>query len=314
MSQKFAMIFPGQGSQKLGLLANLAQKHAIVKEVFDQGSALLGYDLWELAQHGPKPQLDQTEFTQPIMLAADVAVFRCWRELGAPMPAYMAGHSLGEYAALVCADALSYTDAVQLVSKRGRYMQDAVPMGHGAMGAIIGLDADRVSTLCAQVAAEEATIVGPANFNAPNQVVIAGNGSAVDRVLEQASTLGAKKMVRIPVSVPAHCLLMQPAADRLLSDFQGLTMSTPSVPVLHNVDVKRHPADQIPAMLMQQLIGPVYWTDTITTMLREGITLFLESGPGRVLTGLNKRISSDVVTMGLDSPLALASALAAVND
>jgi [acyl-carrier-protein] S-malonyltransferase len=307
--KKFAIIFPGQGSQHVGLLSGLAKQYPIVKATFDEASTVLGYDLWRLAQEGPAAQLDQTEFTQPTLLAADVACFRCWIASGGSMPDFMAGHSLGEYAALVCAESLAYEQAIELVAKRGRYMQEAVPEGQGAMGAIIGLGSDEIQSLCEQVSFEQGGPVSPANFNSIGQTVIAGQMEAVETALQEAKARGAKLAKRIPVSVPAHCSLMQPAADRLTQDLAGINIKPTRAPILHNTDVSFHEADTISSVLVAQLVNPVRWVETIRFLVEQDVVLFLESGPDNKLAGLNKRITERATTLSLSTPESIAAAM-----
>lgn len=297
MLESFAFIFPGQGSQQVGMLSELAAQ-PIVKETFQEASALLGYNIWELAQTGPKAKLDQTEFTQPALLVADVAIFRCWEGLGGKKPKMMAGHSLGEYVALVCAEALAFEDAVLLVESRGRYMQEAVPLGGGAMGAIIGMSESQVEVVCERSA--KGKIVRPANLNSPDQVVISGHADAVDRALTLAKAEGAKIATRIPVSAPSHCPLMQPAADRLAQDLEKITIASPAIPVIHNMDATLHlKPEAIRKALIQQLIGPVRWVETIQVMIKQGIKLFIECGPNNKLARLNKRINQHTEVLPL---------------
>ena len=280
------------------MLAELAVEQPIVKEIFQEASTLLDYDLWELTQVGPKEKLDQTEFTQPALLVADVAIFRCWEALGGKKPKMMAGHSLGEYVALVCAEALAFKDAVLLVESRGRYMQEAVPFGEGAMGAIIGISESQVAIVCEQSA--KGKVVRPANLNSPNQAVISGHADAVDRALALAKSEGAKMAIRIPVSAPSHCPLMQPAADLLAQDLEKITIVSPAIPVIHNTDATFHlKPEAIREALIQQLVGPVRWVETIQAMMKQGIKLFMECGPGNKLAGLNKRINQYTETLSL---------------
>jgi [acyl-carrier-protein] S-malonyltransferase len=279
-----ALIFPGQGSQSLGMLKELSENFAEVKNIFNRASTILQYDLWDLVQNGPVERLDQTEFTQPALLAADMAVFAHWKSTNAETPAFFAGHSLGEYAALVAAESLSFEDGIAMVAKRGQYMQAAA---HGAMAAILGLDDATVIGICA----ETAGVVSPANFNSIGQIVIAGEESAVDNAIELAKKHGAKIAKKIPVSVPSHCMLMQPAAEKMASLLKSVTIKKPIIPVIHNFDVKTHDnPDNIRDALVQQLIAPVRWVETIQWMRAQGVTAFFECGPGKVLTGLNKRI------------------------
>lgn len=312
MLESFAFIFPGQGSQQVGMLAELAADQPIVKETFQEASALLGYNLWELAQVGPKVKLDQTEFTQPALLVADVAIFRCWEGLGGKKPKMMAGHSLGEYVALVCAEALAFEDAVLLVESRGRYMQEAVPFSGGAMGAIIGMSESQVEVVCERSA--KGKVVRPANLNSPDQVVISGHADAVDRALTLAKAEGAKIAIRIPVSAPSHCPLMQPAADRLAQDLKKITIASPAIPVIHNVDATFHlKPEAIREALIQQLVGPVRWVETIQMMIKQGIKLFIECGPNNKLAGLNKRINQYIETLPLKTMKLISTIIRRLN-
>ncbi len=307
---KLGMVFPGQGSQSVGMLAQLAESHAVVGQTFQEASEVLGFDLWRLVQEGPKHDLDQTQNTQPAMLAAGVAVWRVWREQGGSEPAIMAGHSLGEYSALVCADALAFTDAVTLVADRGRFMQEAVPAGEGAMAAILGLDDDQVRAVCTDAA--QGAVVEPVNFNSPGQVVIAGSAAAVDRAVVLAKPAGAKRALKLPVSAPSHCSLMRPAAERLEQRLRAVTIAAPRIAVLHNADAAVYDApDAIRGALVRQLDHPVRWVETVNQMAASGVDRLVECGPGKVLAGLNRRI---VRSMGADpvfDPESLQAALAA---
>lgn len=296
----FAMVFPGQGSQSIGMLSKLAAVFPVVVETFSAASSVLGYDLWERVQQGPEELLNQTACTQPAMLTAGVATWRCWQEKTDKMPAMMAGHSLGEYTALVCADSLGFDAAVGLVEKRGRYMQNAVPDGQGAMAAILGLDDEQVQQLCAEAA--EGEIVSAVNFNSPGQVVIAGQVAAVERAMNLAKAAGAKRALPLPVSVPSHCSLMKPAAERFAQDLADTVFKLPSIPVLHNVDVScKSTVEDIRAVLSAQLYQPVRWVETIRAMNARGITRVLEMGPGKVLAGLNKRIEKSMPGMAVQT-------------
>ena len=307
---KLAMVFPGQGSQSVGMLAPLAEAFPVVGETFAEASEALGFDLWRLVQEGPKDELDQTRNTQPAMLTAGVAVWRVWREQGGPEPTLMAGHSLGEYSALVCAGAVGFVDAVPLVADRGRFMQAAVPAGEGAMAAILGLEDERVREVCTEAARGE--VVEPVNFNSPGQVVIAGNAAAVDRAVALAKSAGAKRALKLPVSAPSHCSLMRPAADQLEQRLRGVAIEAPRIPVLHNADVAVYDApDAIRAALVRQLDHPVRWVETVTRMAAEGIGQAVECGPGKVLVGLNRRISGSIETHPVFDQETLAGALAA---
>lgn len=295
MNSRFALLFPGQGSQSVGMLADIAADYPIIQSTFQTASDVLGYDVWELAQNGPADKLNQTEFTQPALLAADIALWQCWQEKGGDTPTVVAGHSLGEYAALVCAGALAFEDALPLVANRGRYMQEAVPAGTGAMAAIIGLDDAGVQALCECCA--DGAVLSPANFNSVGQTVIAGDKAAVERAVAAAKDTGAKLAKLIPVSVPSHCALMKPAAERLARDLQSVTVNTPIIPVIHNVDVSEHSEpDVIKQALVDQLTQPVRWVETILKLVDDDIMEGVECGPGKVLVGLNKRIAKSFVT------------------
>ncbi|WP_294883965.1 ACP S-malonyltransferase [uncultured Gilliamella sp.] len=286
---KFAMVFPGQGSQAVGMLKDLAENYPVVKSTFDEASQVLGYDLWTLVQAGPAEELNKTWQTQPALLAASVAIYRVWQSINGPQPEFMAGHSLGEYSALVCAGVIDFKDAIKLVELRGKLMQEAVPSGTGAMFAIIGLDNDSIQKACEQAA--QGQIVAPVNFNSPGQVVIAGNKEAVERAGALCKEAGAKRALPLAVSVPSHCALMKPAADKLATTLNNMTFNPPQFAVINNVDVKvESSADNIKAALIAQLYSPVRWTETVEEMAKQGVTLLVEMGPGKVLTGLTKRI------------------------
>ena len=286
---KFAMVFPGQGSQAVGMLKDLAENYSVVKSTFDEASQVLGYDLWTLVQEGPAEELNKTWQTQPALLAASVAIYRVWQSINGPQPEFMAGHSLGEYSALVCAGVIDFKDAIKLVELRGKLMQEAVPSGTGAMFAIIGLDNDSIQKACEQAA--QGQVVAPVNFNSPGQVVIAGNKEAVERAGALCKEAGAKRALPLAVSVPSHCALMKPAADKLATTLNNMTFNAPQFAVINNVDVKvESSAENIKAALIAQLYSPVRWTETVEEMAKQGVTLLVEMGPGKVLTGLTKRI------------------------
>ena len=318
INPKLAFVFPGQGSQAVGMLAELAQAHAVVGETFAEAADTLGYDLWSLVSNGPVDQLNQTHRTQPALLAASVALARVWQGSGAAAPAAMAGHSLGEYSALVCADSIALADALRLVEARGRYMQQAVPAGAGAMAAILGLSDEQVEQVCSDADAagsgNDDDRVSAANYNSPGQVVVAGSAAAVERALALARHAGAKRAVPLAVSVPSHCTLMRPAAERLQADLQGLAVSMPSVPVYHNADgeVAVSPED-IKVKLVQQLYSPVRWVQCVQAMVAAGTSLMIEVGPGKVLTGLSRRIDKSLTTLSAADSAALAKAVAAAN-
>ncbi len=297
--RKLAFVFPGQGSQSLGMLADIAEKTPLIEACFAEASAVLGYDLWQLTQAGPQEQLNKTQYTQPALLAAGVALWRLWcQKYPEYQPLVMAGHSLGEYTALVCANSLDFKTAVKMVADRGRFMQEAVPQGKGAMAAILGLSDEEVQLLCRE--ASEGDIVSAANYNAKGQVVIAGETQAVERAIERAKSVGAKKTILLPVSVPSHCALMAPASLRLAQQLRETTFNTPSIPVLHNVDLAFHQTtDAIQDALIHQLIKPVRWVETIQLMETLGIERIVECGPGRVLSGLIKRISPSIESLSL---------------
>jgi [acyl-carrier-protein] S-malonyltransferase len=308
----FAFVFPGQGSQSVGMLAQLATAEPLVQETFAEASAVLGYDLWQLCQQGPEESLGQTERTQPAMLTAGVATWRVWRKHGGPMPSAMAGHSLGEYSALVCSGALDFKTAVALVQFRGQAMQAAVPAGHGAMAAILGLDDADVEAACAEAAQGE--VVQAANFNSPGQVVIAGGAAAVDRAIEVLKGKGAKRAIKLPVSVPSHSALMQPAAERFAEKLESIQFAQPQVRDIYTVDVRTHKdAASIREALVQQLVKPVRWTETVRAMLAGGAKVLVECGPGKVLTGLNRRIekNKDISMLAIEDSESLQQALAA---
>ena len=307
-----AFVFPGQGSQAVGMLRELAAEYGEVEATFDAASSVVGADLWRLAQHGPEEQLNQTQITQPAMLAAGVAVWRVWRQRGGADGACMAGHSLGEYSALVCADAIDYSTAVGLVADRARFMQQAVPAGAGAMAAIIGLADDAVQALCAQAAGGE--VLEPVNYNAPGQVVIAGTAGAIERAVVQAKAAGAKRAIPLSVSVPAHSRLMQPAADLLAARLAQTAIRAPRIPVLHNVHAEtENDVEKLRALLTRQVASPVRWVQTISAIARRGVTHIVELGPGKVLTGLNKRIADSVTCLAVHDAASLDAALVAVS-
>lgn len=298
---KIAMVFPGQGSQSPGMLAELAKTTPVIAATFAEASAVLGIDLWDLACHGSEQALAATEVTQPIMLTADIAVWRAWQAHGLPPPDLLAGHSLGEFAALVAAEALAFDDALKLVQRRAQLMQAAVPMGQGAMAAILGLGDDVVAAICREGA--EGEVVSPANLNAPGQVVIAGHLDAVDRTILLCKEAGAKRAVRLAVSVPSHCALMQPAAAALEEDIAAAALEWPRIPVIHNVNAG--PVNDLKALrqaLIKQLHAPVKWRQSMSHLQTYGISTVYECGPGRVLTGLGRRIVKDCEWCALEDP------------
>lgn len=296
---KFAFVFPGQGSQSVGMLADFYTDFPVVKATFDEAAEALGYDLWDLVSNGPAEKLNQTEFTQPAILTAGVAMYRAFTESSDLKPAMMAGHSLGEYAALVCAGSMSLADGVKLVAERGRLMQEAVPEGKGAMAAILGLDDETIVGICEKVDG----IVEAVNFNSPGQVVIAGETDAVNAAIELAKEAKAKRALPLPVSVPSHSSLMKDAAEKLAIKLAEIDSSMPEVPVYHNVTAK--PSDSVDAMnaaLKEQLFNPVLWVDTVNNLIADGVEATVECGPGKVLSGLNKRINKAAPSLALVSP------------
>ncbi len=313
MQQDLGFIFPGQGSQKEGMLAELAEQHAVIGQTFRQASDVLGYDLWALCQEDPDKQLSLTHITQPAILTASVALWRLWQDLGGAMPAIMAGHSLGEYSALVCSGALQFTDAVALVRKRGEFMQSAVPVGLGAMAAIVGLEDAEVQAACAQAA--ESETVDAVNFNSPGQVVIAGHKAAVERAIEACKASGAKRALPLPVSAPFHSSLMLPAAERFAEELASVEISVPTVPVLQNYQLSLSTEDTaaIRDKLVKQIYSPVPWVETIRYFSEQGIKTVIECGPSKVLCGLNKRINPDMDAQASENQAALEAALAAVT-
>lgn len=303
-----AFVFPGQGSQALGMLAEMSSEFTAVKATFDEASAGADVDLWALSQNGPEEALNHTENTQPALLAAGVAVWRVWRELDGPMPTVLAGHSLGEYTALVCAGVLSLHDGAALVAERGRLMQAAVPPGVGAMAAILGGDDAQIAQVCTEVADGE--VVAPVNYNAPGQLVIAGNSAAVDRVIARLAELGVKKAVKLVVSVPSHCALMRGAADQLASKFESISWSMPKISVIQNVEAKSYDSvEDIRAALARQLYSPVRWADSVRALAAAGVGRVAECGPGKILTGLFKRIDRALDGRAIGTPSELTQAI-----
>lgn len=299
MNTKYVTVFPGQGSQSVGMLNDFANLIPQIKQVFTEASEALGYDLWQLVEKGPEQELNQTEKTQPALLAAGFAIWKIWQAESIPPPAFMAGHSLGEYTALVCAEALEFKTAIKLVAARGKYMQEAVPSGKGAMAAIVGLDNNEVAKLCQQTEKN----VSPANYNSIGQVVIAGESAAVQEVIDIAKLKGAKLAKLLPVSVPSHCILMKPAAEKLALELKNIVIKAPQIPVINNVDVKiNYEPEEIKNALIKQLYMPVRWVEIIQFVEQQGVKNVFELGPGKVLNGLNKRISSQLQTLSINSP------------
>ncbi len=303
-----AFVFPGQGSQAIGMMGALAAEYPLVKDLFVEASDVLGLDLWTMTQDGPLESLSQTENTQPALLTAGVAAWRVWQSEGGATPSLMAGHSLGEYTALVCAGSLSFSDGVALVRDRGAYMQGAVPEGEGGMAAIIGLDDDVVKQVCADVAHED--VLQAVNFNAPGQVVIAGSAAAIQRAATAMKDAGAKRALPLPVSIPAHSSLMSPASEKLAERIASIKISLPTIPVLHNCNVSfAESAVDVAANLVTQLDSPVRWVESVQKMQDEGVTSFIESGPGKVLGGMIKRTVKGVNVSCIDSPDSLKAQL-----
>jgi [acyl-carrier-protein] S-malonyltransferase len=297
MNSSLAFVFPGQGSQQLGMLSDLAEKYDIIKATFDEASQVLGYDLWDLVQNDAE-SLNQTDKTQPALLTSSVALWRLWEQQGGEKPAYVAGHSLGEYSALVCAGVIDFSEAVELVKLRGEFMQQAVPAGAGAMAAIIGLSDEQVVSACEAVADG---VVSAVNFNSPGQVVIAGESAAVEAAMANAKEAGAKRALPLPVSVPSHCKLMVPAGEKLAERLNAIEFKEPAIKLVQNVTAQAvSDAAQIKSNLVSQLSEPVLWTQSITLLNELGVEKTVECGPGKVLTGLNKRIVKglDAVAIG----------------
>ncbi|WP_397458152.1 ACP S-malonyltransferase [Pseudomonas asplenii] len=310
MSTSLAFVFPGQGSQSLGMLAELGAQYPLILETFAEASQALGYDLWALTQQGPEEQLNQTDKTQPAILTASVALWRLWLAEGGQRPAYVAGHSLGEYSALVAAGSLSLADAVRLVERRGQLMQEAVPAGQGAMAAILGLDDAVVVAVCADAAQGE--VVSAVNFNSPGQVVIAGAKAAVERAMEACKAKGAKRALPLPVSVPSHCELMRPAAERFAESVAAIDWQAPQIPLVQNVSAGvAADLDSLKRDLLEQLYKPVRWVECVQYLAAQGATELVECGPGKVLAGLNKRCADGVNTSNLNTPDAFAATRAA---
>lgn len=309
MTTKLAFVFPGQGSQAVGMLAEIGAAESIVSNAFAEASETLGYDLWALCQQGPAEMLNQTDKTQPAILAASVALYRLWQSRSGQTPAFVAGHSLGEYSALVAAGSIDLADAVRLVERRGQLMQQAVPAGVGAMAAILGLEDAQVIEACALAA--QGDVVSAVNFNAPGQVVIAGSAAAVERAIEQCKEMGAKRAMPLPVSVPSHCELMRPAAEQFAADITAINWQTPLIPLIQNVTAAVvQDVEAVKANLLAQLYSPVRWVETVQCLAGQGVTDLVECGPGRVLGGLNKRCAKELKNHNLDASAAFEAALA----
>lgn len=313
MTATLAFVFPGQGSQQVGMLRDLADRYSVVRTTFEEAADALGFDLWKITQEGSPEALNATATTQPAILTSSVAVWRVWQELEGPRPELMAGHSLGEYSALVCSGVLGFADGVRLVRLRGELMQEAVPEGQGAMAAILGLEDEQVEAACA--AAAQGEVVAAVNYNAPGQIVIAGARAAVERAIALCNEAGAKRAVALPVSVPSHCALMKPAAERLADAMNGIALKPSRYPIIQNVDARAHDdVDVIKARLLEQLYSPVRWSSSVEYMADQGITTVIECGPGKVLSGLNKRIDRRVKGAAANDPESIAAAMDLARD
>ena len=305
-------VFPGQGSQKLGMLADLAASFSVVTDTFAEASAVLDRDLWEVSQIDQEEQLNQTDITQPVLLAASVAIWRIWQEQQGPQPSILAGHSLGEYSALVCSGVLAFDDAIQLVHQRGRYMQAAVSAGTGKMAAIVGLDDSKIAGLCEQAA--QGQVVSPANFNSPGQTVIAGDVDAVERAMVLCKEAGAKRALPLNVSVPSHCALMKPAAEQLQAELERVQFNDPQIPVVQNVNAQIcEDPKLIKENLIKQLYAPVLWVDSVRCIRAGGVEKLLECGPGKVLSGLIRRIEPDISCFASEDPEVLTGTIAELS-
>jgi [acyl-carrier-protein] S-malonyltransferase len=311
MNSNLAFVFPGQGSQKIGMLADLAAANPLVEETFKEASDVLGYDAWKLIQEGEQEDINLTERTQPLLLTASVAIWRLWQQQGGPLPAAMAGHSLGEWSALVCAGVVEFADAVAIVRARGAFMQQAVPVGVGAMAAIMGIDDQIVIDACTDAA--QGQIASAVNFNAPGQVVIAGDAEAVARAIDICKKAGAKRAVELPVSAPFHTSLMRPAADNLAEIVGQTKFSAPQIPVLHNVHAQPEAnPEAIKTLMLEQIYQPVLWVDCVNGLSSRGAEILIECGPGRVLNGLSKRIDRGLTSLATDDVASLKNALTSV--
>lgn len=308
MNSRLAFIFSGQGSQKAGMLAEVAAAFPVVQQTFAEASGVLGYDLWDLSQNGQQEQLNSTEITQPLLLTASVALWRVWREKNGAEPALLAGHSLGEWSALVCADVVNFTDAVDLVRKRGAYMQTAVPKGEGSMAAVLNLDDDKIMQICREASSDG--VVEAVNFNSPGQVVIAGQVAAVDKASELLKAAGAKRVLPLPVSAPFHTSLMKPAAEKMAAHIAATTFSVPRIPVVHNVNARtENDPEAIKQLMIKQIDSPVLWVDCINAIVKNGVSVVVECGPGKVLCGLCNRIDKSLTAIGIEDLAGLEKAL-----
>jgi len=295
-----AFVFPGQGSQKIGMLAELAEQNPIIETTFNEASEVLGYDMWQLIQQGTQEDINLTQRTQPILLTCSVAIWRLWNQKQGASPSQMAGHSLGEWSALVCANVIDFADGLKIVEARGKFMQQAVPVGQGAMAAIIGLDDQAILEACTEASA--LGVVDAVNFNAPGQVVIAGSNEAVERAMEICKDAGAKRALPLPVSAPFHTSLMKPAADNLADMVNAVTFRSPEVPIMHNVHAQNEQDPQaIKALMLEQIYSPVKWVDCVKQLKQSGVSTLVECGPGKVLSGLAKRIDRELTAVATES-------------
>lgn len=309
MDNQLAFIFPGQGSQKVGMLSAAYAEFAAVRDTYSEASDTLGYDMWELIQNGTQEALNLTETTQPVLLASSVALWRAWLEQGGSQPGVMAGHSLGEFSALVCAGAIAFNDALGLVRQRGAFMQSAVPVGEGAMAAIIGLDDEVINRTCAELMGDSDGVVAAVNFNSPGQVVIAGHTGAVDAAIVALKAAGAKRALPLPVSAPFHTQLMKPAGERLAEVLADIDITAPQIPVIHNVHARTETEPtRIRELLVEQIHSPVQWTGCVQAMVDHGAAQMVECGPGKVLSGLNRRIDKSLGSFSLEAPDSLQQA------
>ena len=309
MNSRLAFVFSGQGSQRVGMLSEVAAVFPVVKKIFSEASDVLGYDLWDLCQTGEQEQLNSTEITQPLLLTSSVALWHVWREKNGVQPALLAGHSLGEWSALVCADVIRFSDAVDLVRKRGKYMQTAVPKGEGSMAAVLNVDDEKIIEICRE--ASVFGVVEAVNFNSPGQVVIAGQVSAVEKASEMLKSAGAKRVLSLPVSAPFHTSLMKSAAEKMAVHIADTVFSVPKIPVIHNVNARTESdPEAIKQLMIQQIDSPVMWVDCVKTIVNSGITTVIECGPGKVLCGLCTRIEKSLSAISLEDISGLEKALA----
>jgi [acyl-carrier-protein] S-malonyltransferase len=306
-----AFVFPGQGSQKIGMLAELAEQNPIIEKTFNEASEVLGYDMWQLIQQGEQDEINLTQRTQPILLTCSLAIWRLWNEKQGAVPSQMAGHSLGEWSALVCANVIDFADGLRIVEARGKYMQQAVPVGQGAMAAIIGLEDQTILDACSE--ASSLGVVDAVNFNAPGQVVLAGSNDAVERAMEICKSAGAKRALPLPVSAPFHTSLMKPAADNLAEMVNAVTFRAPEVPIMHNVHAENESDPQvIKALMLEQIYSPVKWVDCVKQLKASGASTLVECGPGKVLSGLTKRIDRELTALATESAADFDAALTTI--